>query len=141
MKADIPFFNSFVGWSYYYNGQYKEALEILHKAYKFSPLPARLNVSALSNTYYKMGDQNKSDRYLQELLDREATGEYHLNLYIADIYLVRNNVEKSLDYLEKGLEQNDFGFAVFLSLIPKFKALEHEPRFQKILVQIQSPGI
>lgn len=139
-KADIPFFNTFLGWGHYYHGQYEEALKFLHKAYKESPLAARLNVSALSNTYYKMGDQDNADRYLQELVDRATAGEYNLNLYIADIYLERNNIQKSLDYLEKGAENSDFGFAVFLSLIPKFKTLEGEPRFQEIRRKIQYPG-
>ena len=140
-KVDLPFFNTHLGWSYYYNGQYKEALTFLHKAYEHSPLPGRINVSALSNTYYKMGEHDKANRYLQELLVRQANGEYNLNLSIADIYLERNEIQKSLNYLEKGLEQKDFAFAVYISMSPIFTELENEPRFQKILGIIQSPGI
>ena len=139
-KADIPFFNSFLGWSYYYNEQYDEALKYLIKAYENSPLATRILVSTLSNTYYKMGDKTTADRYLKELLDRVAAGEHHLSLFIADIYLERNNTEKALDYLEQGLENSDFGFAVFLSLIPKFKMLEGEPRFEEIRRKIQYTG-
>ena len=87
-----------------------------------------------------MGDQANADRYLKELLDRATAGEYNLNLYIADIYLERNDINKSLDYLEKGVENSDFGLAVFMSLIPKFKTLEGEPRFQEIRRQIQYPA-
>ncbi len=86
-----------------------------------------------------MGDKSTSDRYFQELLDRDEAGEYNLNLYIADIYLERNETSKSLDFLEKGVQEADFGFAVFLSLIPKFKTLEGEPRFQEIRMQLQHP--
>lgn len=138
-KADIPLFNSFLGWSYYYNEQYKEALKYLNKAYENSPLAAGMVVSTLSNTYLRMGDKNTSDQYLKELMDRDAAGEHHLNLFIADIYLERNNIDKALDFLEQGVENSDWGFAVFLSLIPKFKTLEGEPRFQEIRRQIQFP--
>jgi TolB-like protein/class 3 adenylate cyclase len=140
-KADIPFFNTFLGWSLYYNEQYEEALKYLTKAYDNSPLAARWNVASLSNTYFKMGDKENADKYLQELLDRSSSGEPHLNLFIADILLERNEKNRALDYLEQGVSNSDFGFAVFLSLIPKFKTLQNEPRFQEILTKIQSPGI
>ena len=140
-KADIPFFNTFLGWSYYYDQQYGEALKYLTKAYDNSPLAARWNVASLSNTYFKMGDEENANQYLQELLNRDLSGEPHLNLFIADIYLERNERSKALDYLEKGLADSDFGFAIFLSLIPNFRALNNESRFQEILKEIQSPGI
>ena len=88
-----------------------------------------------------MGDLEKADKYLQELYKRDSSGEPHLNLFIADIYLERNERSKALDYLEKGVANSDFGFAVFLSLIPNFRALKNESRFQEILKQIQSPGV
>ncbi len=139
-KADIPFFNAFLGWSYYYNKQYDEALKYLTKAYENSPLAARMIMSALSNTYFKKGDKINADRFLKELLDRDAAGEHGLDLHIAYIYLERNNIKKSLNYLEKGLDNSDFGFAVNLSLIPKFKTLEGEPRFEEIRRKIQFYG-
>jgi len=140
-KADIPFFNTFLGWSYYYDQEYKEALKHLTKAYSNSPIAARLNVASLSNTYFKMGDKENADKYLNELLDRDSSEEPHLNLFIADIYLERNERGKALDYLEIGVDNSDFGFAIFLSLIPNFRALNNEPRFQEILEKIQSSGI
>ncbi|MBX2815950.1 MAG: hypothetical protein KTR24_08130 [Saprospiraceae bacterium] len=82
-KADIPFFNSFLGWSFYHDDQLDEALKYLLKAYQHSPLAARLIVSSLSNVYYKMGDQSNADKYLNELLDRSAKGEANLSLFIA----------------------------------------------------------
>ena len=140
-KADIPFFNTFLGWSYYYDQQYEEALKYLTKAYDNSPIAARWNVGSLSNTYFKMGDKENANQYLQELLNRDLSGEPHLNLFIADIYLERNERSEALDYLEKGVANSDFGFAIFLSLIPNFRALKNESRFQEILKKIQSPGI
>ena len=140
-KADIPFFNTFLGWSYYYDQQYEEAHKYLTKAYDNSPIAARWNVASLSNTYFKMGDEENANQYLQELLNRDLSGEPHLNLFIADIYLERNERSKALDYLEKGVANSDFGFAIFLSLIPNFRALKNESRFQEILKKIQSPGI
>ena len=141
VKADIPFFNTFLGWSYYYDQQYEEALKYLTKAYDNSPIAARWNVASLSNSYFKMGDMENANQYLQELLNRDLSGEPHLNLFIADIYLERNERSKALDYLEKGVANSDFGFAIFLSLIPNFRALNNESRFQEILKKIQSPGI
>ena len=138
-KAPIPLFQTYLGWSYYYNDQYEEALNYLLKAYENSPLPARFNVSILSNTYFKMGDRERSDQYLQELLDRDANGEHHLKLFIAHIYLTRDNINKSLDYLEQGLTNADWGFTVYLGQVPIFQTLESEPRFQEIRRKIQFP--
>ena len=140
-KADIPFFNTFLGWSYYYDQQYEEALKYLTRAYDNSPIAARWNVASLSNTYFKMGDKENANHYLQELLNRDLSGEPHLNLFIADIYLERNERSKALDYLETGVANSDFGFAIFISLIPNFRALKNESRLQEILKKIQSPGI
>jgi tetratricopeptide (TPR) repeat protein len=94
-------------------------------------------VATLSNTYLKMGDKITSDRYLDELLKRDSAGEHHLSIFLADVYLDRNNPEKALQYLEKGVENTDWGFAVFLSLIPKFEVLAGKPRFQEIRRKIQ----
>jgi len=63
---------------------------------------------------------------------RVRAGEHYLNIFIGDINLERNEIEKSFDHLERGLENSDWGFAVFLSQIPRFKTLEGEPRFQEI---------
>ena len=140
-KADIPFFKSYLGWSYYYSEDYDEALKYLNKAYENSELASRFNVAALSNTYYKMGNIAEADKYLQELLARTTAGEYNLNLFIADVYLERNDVDKALTFLEKGYEQSDHGFAFYLNLFPRFKELESNPRLQNILVGIQVDGL
>lgn len=136
-KLPAPLFYSSLGLSYYFNGQYEKALEYLTQAYELSPVAIRSSVSGLSNVYLKLGDKEKSDQYLNELLRRNEAGEHHLNLFIADIYLARNEITKSLDYLEMGVEDSDFGFSVFLRLLPKFKELEDEPRFQEILKRMQ----
>ena len=64
-----------------------------------------------------------------------------MNIFIADIYLERNEFEKSLDHLELGLKNSDWGYAVFLSQIPNFKKLEKEPRFQEVRKAIQYESI
>jgi TolB-like protein/class 3 adenylate cyclase/Flp pilus assembly protein TadD len=136
-KADHPLFTSSLGLSYYYNEQYEEALQYLNRAYENSSPGIRLAMSALSNVYFKLGDLDKSDQYLNELLERSEEGEYHLNLFIANIYLERNEISKALDYLEMGVEDSDFGFSFFLRLLPEFKSLENEPRYEKVLDKIQ----
>lgn len=136
-KVPAPLFNSSLGLSYYYDGQYEKAREYLTMAYEFGPVPIRSSVSGLSNAYLKLGDKEKSDKYLNELLKRNEAGEYHLNLFIADIYLARNEITKSLDYLEMGVENSDFGLSVFMRLLPKFKELEDNPRFKAILKRMQ----
>jgi len=139
-KVPAPLFNSSLGLSYHYTGQYEKAREYLTMAYEFGPVPIRSSVSGLSNVYLKLGDKDKSDQYLNELLRRNEAGEHHLNLFIADIYLERNEITKSLDHLEMGVENSDFGLSVFMRLLPKFKTLQDNPRFQEILKRIQLPA-
>jgi len=138
-KVPAPLFYSSLGLSYYFNGQYEKALEYLTQAYGIGPVPIRSSVSGLSNVYLKLGDKEKSDKYLNELLSRHEAGGHHLSLFIADIYLARNEITKSLDHLEIGVENSDFGLSVFMRLLPKFKTLEDHPRFQEILKRMQFP--
>ena len=136
-KVPAPLFYSSLGLSYYYDGKYEKAIEYLTQAYEIGPVPIRSSVSGLSNAYLKLGDNENADKYLNELLKRNEAGEYHLNLFIANIYLERNEITKSLDYLAMGVDNSDFGLSVFIRLLPKFKTLEDNPRFQEILKRMQ----
>ena len=138
-KANIPIFNAFLGLSYYANKDYNQALEYYQRSYDLTPLATRLSVAGLSAAYYQLGDYEMAQKYLDELIDRRNSDEYNLNLFIAYVYLEQGDRDKSLEYLELGLEDSDFGFAVYLQLFPGFERLEKEPRFQNILDQIQYP--
>ncbi len=137
VTAPVSMFKTFLGWNLYHTGQYEKSKEQLLKTYRESELPITLNVAYLSNTYFQLGDVKNADKYLQELITRDASGEHHVNLYIAAVYLARGDKDKALDYLEKALDQKNWGMALFVNLDPLFKQLYDEPRFVKIRRTIQ----
>lgn len=135
--APVSMFKAYLGYGYFNANRYRESMEQLLNTYEESTTPTGLNVAFLSNAYYKLGDIESSDKYLKEILDRKAQGEYHLELFLATIYAVRGQHDKALTYLEEALDLKNGGIAMFMNLHPGFIQYYDNPRFIKIREQIQ----
>ena len=135
--SPVSMFKSFLGWNYYHTGEYEKAKEQLINTYKESELPVTLNVSMLSSTFYKLGDQLNADKYLDELLTRRSSGELHIEQYLAHIYLERGEKETALAYLQESWDKRNWGMALFLNLDPSFKSLYTDPIFRDIRSAMQ----
>tara|TARA_Y100000385_G_C13092482_1_gene639501 strand:- start:547 stop:2673 length:2127 start_codon:yes stop_codon:yes gene_type:complete len=135
--APISMFKTFLGWNYYHTNEYDLALDQLLNTYRESELPISLNVAYLSNTYYQKGDRLNSDKFLQELMDRDYKGEHHINLYIATVYVARGENKIALDYLEKAFKSNNWGMALMMNLDPIFQSLYDDRRFIEIRKRMQ----
>ncbi|MDX1470715.1 MAG: adenylate/guanylate cyclase domain-containing protein [Flavobacteriaceae bacterium] len=135
--APVSMFRSFHGWGYYHTGEYEKAQDILLDSYKISDLAIGLNVATLSNTYYKLGEFEKSDFYLEELLKRKANGEHHLELDIAAVYAARGEDERALSYMEEAMDLKIMGRGFYINLEPLFVQYYDNPRFIKIRKELQ----
>jgi len=135
--VDIPFFNFYLGWSYYHDNQYEKALAAFKKTYEFDDWSIAFNVAYLSNTYLKIGNQQQSEEYLKELLDREQSGEKHVNLSLAMIYAARNDADKTLEYLEIAYSNREYAFAYMINTDLIFRPYYEEPRFIELRKKVQ----
>jgi len=138
-KVDVQIFNAFLGWSFYHGKDYKRALEILLRKHNLEDeLPVAFNMAIVSNAYYMLGDKESSDRYLNELVDRDGRGEHHVNFNLSMIYSARKNIPKALDYLELAFRKEEFHFIMMTGIDPVFEILHKEPRFIAIRKKMQA---
>lgn len=127
----------FLGWSYYHDNQFEEALNILENAYYDDEIPLALIVAYLSNTNHKLGNHVESEKFRMELEKRLAAGEHHINLSLALIEAGRNHKNETLHYLEKALKNRESSNAYMTNVDPIFNPFHKEPRFIEIRKQMQ----
>ena len=135
--VDIPYFNFYLGWSYYHDNEFEKALPYFEKAYQFGEKSIAFNVAYLSNTYRQLGDQNKSNQYFNELLDRLKSGENHINLPLAMVFAAQNNVEETLTRLEMAQNDKEYAFAYMINTDLIFRPFHKEPRFIELRKKVQ----
>jgi TolB-like protein/Tfp pilus assembly protein PilF len=134
---DIPFFNFFLGWSYYHGGNYEKAIPYLKRTYDFDEFAVPMATAYLSNAYYQLEDLSQSEIYMEELQSRLDSGQNHLHLPFAMIAAARENKEELLRTVEKSWEDRDFGIAYFLNVDPIFKPYLDEPRIRRVREAMQ----
>ena len=138
-KVDVQLFNAFLGWSFYHGKKHERALEVLLRMHRMEDkLPVAFNIAVVSNAYYMLGDNESSDRYLKELVERDKKGEHHLNFYLSMIYSARKDIPKALDYLELAFQKEEFNFILMTGIDPVFKILHEEPRYIEIRRKMQA---
>jgi TolB-like protein len=115
---DIPFFQFFVGLSYYHDGQYTKALKYFEKAFESEDIPIHFNVAYLSNSHYMLGNKAESERYRLELERRIASGAHQVNLAMAMISAVQSNVDETLTWLEIAQEKSEYPLAYMVHADP-----------------------
>ncbi len=135
--VDIPFFQFFVGWSYYHDNQFAEALKYFEKAFETDEVPFNWNVAYLSNSHFKHGNIVESERYRQELEKRMASGDHQVNLAMAIVAAAQTNIDETLTWLEKAQEKSEYGIAYMINVDPIFKPLYEEPRFVEMRRKMQ----
>jgi len=129
---DIPFFNFYCGMSYYHDEKYYEAITHLEKAVDDNGVLIALSTAYLSNAHYMLNNYDKSERYKNELTDRQLSGEHHTNLPMAIISAVQNDAESTLMWLERAQEFSDWGITRHTMFDPLFDSFKNEPRFVDI---------
>tara|TARA_R110002096_G_scaffold342687_3_gene535725 strand:- start:45372 stop:47159 length:1788 start_codon:yes stop_codon:yes gene_type:complete len=87
------------------------------------------NPQIQSMAYYKMGDMAASDEKLNELIDEASDDSAY---QIAEVYGIRGDVDKCLEWLETAYEQLDPGLQGVMAS-PFLGAVKDEPRYQSLL--------
>jgi len=136
-NLDIPFFHFFLGWSYYHDQQFTEAIKHFEKAYENDLVPLHMNVAYLSNAHFMIGNKVESERYLLVLKKRMEAGNHHVNLAMAMISAAQSDVDQTLSWLEKSQEKRENTFAYMVNVDPIFKRLLENPRFIEMRRKMQ----
>jgi len=136
-NLDIPFFQFFLGWSYYHDQQFTEAIKHFEKAYENDQVPLHMNVAYLSNSHFMLGNKIESEQYLQVLKKRMESGDHHVNLAMAMISAAQSDVDETLSWLEKSQEKSENTFAYMVNVDPIFKPILDNPRFVEMRRKMQ----
>jgi len=154
-----------IGRLYYEAGRYKEAEASLKKVLELDPdyLGAhwtlsyiyvmqsnkkealaeilkepdqRLRVQGLSIVYHALGNSEKADSALQELIQK-----YHIGLdyEIAEVYAYRGDHDKAFEWLEQAYQLHDKSL-FSIKIDPLLRNLHHDPRWPKFLKKMNLPA-
>jgi TolB-like protein/Tfp pilus assembly protein PilF/predicted Ser/Thr protein kinase len=117
---------------------YENAFEQIKVYYESMDLEE--GIEALTRGYEKAGYQGAM-RSAAEMWEELSQVTYILPWNIAEVYAYAGNKEKTLDWLEKGVEVGDPNMVV-IGVIPLFvDLLGDEPRYQELLRKMNLPNI
>ncbi len=133
---DIPYFNYNVGWAYYHNDDFENAIHYLNKAAAGETEPMGSILAFLSNAHFKMGDIEKSYNYHDIILKRQSSGKPNVYIPLAMVSAGRGETQETLHYLEKAYEDREYGFAWFLNSDPVFDDLRGNATFIELINRV-----
>jgi TolB-like protein/predicted Ser/Thr protein kinase len=121
---------------FHQKGMYENAFEQL-KAY-YESIDSKEAIEALTRGYEKTGYQGAIKSAI-EMWEELAKVTYVLPWNVAQVYAYAGNKEKTLDWLEKGVEARDANIPI-VGVVPLFvDLLGDEPRFQELLRKMNLP--
>jgi len=114
-------------------GDYKKAVPAYQKAMK---LTGGLSLAGgrLGYSYGILGEKNKAQRLLREL-KKKRKERYVSSYFIALIHLGLGEIDRTFEWLEKALEERDFGLTNITSF-PEFDKLCSDRRLTALLKNI-----
>jgi serine/threonine-protein kinase len=122
--------HGYLGQIYVEKKQYAEAIDEFRTAASLSPGDVA-GQADLAHAYAISGKRREADEILREM--QGAEGKKYVSAYdFAVVYAGMRDVDKTLEWLEKGYEERN-GRLVNLAVHPQFAFLRPEPRFQNIL--------
>jgi len=118
-----------LGRVYVANGMHEQAIEAFEKAVEYSRNQEAL--APLAQVYAQVGKTEKANALLEEMIVSTA-GRYLAAPMIARVHLGLGEVERALDWLQKGLEERSY-WMVFLKMDPVYDPIRSHPRFKELL--------
>jgi len=130
-----------LGWAYYNTGEYDKALIHLEGTTDANSGFIGISMAYLSNSYYKMGNMEKSNQYRDILLSEQLQGRKNLNLPLSIITAARGDKENAHQFLEQATKENEFGLAYYVSIILVFDEFRDDTEFIKLMNKVSSKNI
>ncbi|RMG66350.1 MAG: tetratricopeptide repeat protein [Calditrichaeota bacterium] len=146
-EKNLPIIWIELGWSYYYNHQYAEAIEYLSKALGSSHLNAEQRFDCnriIGFAYQQLNEWDRAIEYLQEALRQpvqESTKRYAY-FELGKIYFIQRELDAAESHLLKAdklfrMEESDYKFTIhyYLGFIEFFRKHYEQARrhFQYII--------
>ena len=116
--------------------QYPEAVVTLKKAMDLAGRRPGL-VAGLGRAYALSGRKDEAEILLQELQERAAS-EYILPTYLAGLHASLGNADEAFRWLDQAYRERD-PLMVFLRVPSSLDSLHSDPRFDKLLKQMDFP--
>jgi serine/threonine-protein kinase len=114
------------GFAYLYKGEPAKALTVFQK---------QRELEGIGRSYAAMGKRAKALKIIDELRET-AKHEYVSSFPIATIYLQLGDKDKAMEYLEKTYEERNTTSLFILKTDRQFDALRSDPRFVKLMRQL-----
>jgi tetratricopeptide (TPR) repeat protein len=119
--------------AYEQNGQHEAAISELHLALSYAPDNA-FALTSLGHVYAVSGNAEKACEVIERLND-QSTRRYVPSYGMAEVYAGLQDKDQALNQLEKAVAERSW-WLVFAAVNPRFDRLRAEPRFQKVLRQM-----
>ena len=127
----FPITHFYSSWIYQRKGEYQQTLDVLQNAHRLSGGTLPWAECALGVTYYLLDQKDKADEIMHKLLEGKKEG-YVPCFSLANNYLVRGDMDKALEWMEKAYEFHDF-LMPFLNVVPDWEPLRSHPRGKALL--------
>ena len=137
-EFDPTFYKAYTGLGRVYalQGKYTDALAMLEKGRALAGDVPNI-LGAMGEIFALSGDTASARRILAELTAR-ALDSYVPSTCFARVHSGLGEVERALDWLEKGCEQRELPMAM-LKIHPVYDPLRDEPRFRAVVERMRFP--
>jgi TolB-like protein len=112
-------------------GQYKTAEEVLNLGFAHSSYRPPSMVAYLAIAYWRLDETKKASKLINELTQRNTTGEKGTAVFIAQYFAETGDQNNSLMWLERSFQLNDVEL-FWIKVEPLFRNVRETAEFRKL---------
>jgi serine/threonine-protein kinase len=127
----LPALNYLVD-AYLQKGNHEDGIALSKKAVNLSRRRSPMALNRLHRAYAMAGKREEARKILNEVLERSKRGQFPPTL-IAEIYLDLGDKDKTLQWLEKAVEERDPRLHAIKAVGQFYRSLHSDPRFTTLL--------
>lgn len=113
-------------------GQYKTAEEVLNSGFAHSSYRPPSMIAYLAIAYSRLDDPKKSAKLMNELIQRNNSGEKGTAVFIAQYFAEIGDEENALNWLKRSVQLNDVEL-FWLKVEPLFRNIRENASFKNII--------
>lgn len=126
-----------LGIALLFNGQMDEGILALEQAYGSGN--HNQSLASLAYAYARKGDRAQALQLLGQLESSEKQGIRCRPLGHAMVYLALGDKDKAMQWLERGVSENDSDLANNIKVLPMLDPLRGDARFERLLIALVPP--
>ncbi|GAA4326296.1 hypothetical protein GCM10023115_39200 [Pontixanthobacter gangjinensis] len=117
---------------------YHKARDILETGLQLSGKRYASMVIHLAIVYHYLDNKEKSQEYLNEVIERANHGEPEINVFVAHYYARLGNSDKAFYWLERAYKNHEVDL-IWLKTDPNLLMLQEDPRYRVLCEKIGFP--